>query len=85
MKATIKTLLDTGNKAIMKFTKKDLFGEEVNIEHLWALPQVKKILRRQQPNGSWVYPNKRRRSSRRTKRRSSRFKELREDWYSFWQ
>jgi prenyltransferase beta subunit len=58
MKDAIKTLLGTGNKAIITFTKKDLLGEEVNIEQLWALPRVEKILKKQQPNGSWIYPNK---------------------------
>ncbi|UCD27160.1 MAG: terpene cyclase/mutase family protein [Candidatus Bathyarchaeota archaeon] len=58
MKEAIKTLLDTGNSAIITFTKKDLLREEVNIEQLWALPRVKKILKKQQPNGSWIYPNK---------------------------
>ena len=47
MKETIKTLLETGNKAIMAFIKKNLFGEEVNKEQSWTLPQVKKILKRQ--------------------------------------
>ena len=58
MEEAIKTLLDTGNKAIITFTKKDLLGEEVDIEQLWTLPRVKKVLRQQQPNGSWIYPNK---------------------------
>lgn len=58
MKEAIKTLLDTGDEAITAFTKKDLLGEEVDISQLWTLPQVKRILKRQQPNGSWVYPNK---------------------------
>jgi len=58
MKEAIKTLLDTGNKAIIVFTKKDLLVEEVNIEQLWTLPRVKNILKKQHPNGSWIYPNK---------------------------
>jgi hypothetical protein len=58
MKEAIKTLLNTGNEAIITFTKKDLLGEEVNIEQLWTLPRVKKILKKQLPNGSWTYPNK---------------------------
>jgi hypothetical protein len=58
MKEAIKTLLDSGNKAIITFTKKDLRGEEVNIEQLWALLRVNNILKKQQPNGSWIYPNK---------------------------
>ena len=58
MKEAITALLETGNKAIITLTKKDLLGEEVNIEQLWTLPRVKKILKKQQPNGSWIYPNK---------------------------
>ncbi len=58
MKDAIKTLLGTGNEAIITFTKRDLLREEVNIEQLWTLPRVKKILEKQQPNGSWIYPNK---------------------------
>jgi hypothetical protein len=58
MKEAVKTLLDTGNKAIITFTKKDLLGEEANIEQLWTMQLVKKILKKQQPNGSWIYPNK---------------------------
>ncbi|MCW4030955.1 MAG: hypothetical protein NWE80_01175 [Candidatus Bathyarchaeota archaeon] len=58
MEEAIKTLLDMGNKAIIAFTKKDLLGVEADIEQLWTLPRVKKILRKQQPNGSWTYPNK---------------------------
>ena len=59
MKEAIKTLLDTDNEAIITFTKRDLLGEEVNIKELWTLPRVEKVLKKQQPNGSWIYPNKR--------------------------
>jgi hypothetical protein len=58
MKEAIKTLLDSGNQSIITFTKRDLLGEEVNIEQLRVLPRVKQLLRRQRPNGSWIYPNK---------------------------
>ena len=58
MEEAIKTLLNTGNEALILFTKRNLLGEEVNIEELWTLPQVKKILKNQQSNGSWIYPNK---------------------------
>ncbi len=58
MKEAIKTLLDTGNEALIAFTKRSLLGEAVDIKELWTLPQVKKILEKQQPNGSWRYPNK---------------------------
>jgi hypothetical protein len=58
MEEAIKTLLGTGNEALMASTKRNLLGEMVDIEELWALPQVKKILKNQQSNGSWLYPNK---------------------------
>lgn len=58
MDKAIRTLLDTGNEALTAFTRRDLLGEEVNIEELWPLPGAEKILKRQQPDGSWIYPNK---------------------------
>jgi hypothetical protein len=58
MEEAIQTLLDSGNEAIKAFTKTHLLREEVNIEQLWILPLVKKILNKQQLNGSWTYPNK---------------------------
>ena len=58
MEEAIKTLLGTGNEALIAFTKRNLLGEKVDIEELWTLPQVKKILKNQQSNGSWIYPNK---------------------------
>ena len=57
MKEAITTLINSGNTAISIFTKRDLLGEEVNIEQLWSLPLVKKVLKKQKPNGSWIYPN----------------------------
>ena len=58
MKEVIKTLLGTGNNAIVAFTKRDLLQEEVDIETLWILPRVQELLQKQQANGSWIYPNK---------------------------
>ena len=57
MNETINTLLDTGNEALITFTKQKLLGEEVDVEALWTLPQVEKILKKQGSNGSWIYPN----------------------------
>lgn len=57
MEEAIKTLLDTGNEALIAFTKRNLLGEEVDIEELWILPRVQRILKNQQSNGSWLYPN----------------------------
>jgi hypothetical protein len=58
MDETIKTLLATGNEALMLFTKRNLIGEEVDFKVLWSLPQVTGILKKQQSNGSWIYPSK---------------------------
>jgi len=58
MEKAIKTLLNTGNEALLAFTKRKLLEKEVDIEELWTLPRVKKILKKQQSDGSWIYPNK---------------------------
>jgi hypothetical protein len=58
MEEAINTLLRTGNEALVAFVKRDLLGEEIEVEELWTLPNVEKILNHQQPNGSWIYPNK---------------------------
>ncbi len=44
MEEAIKTLLNTGNEALMAFTKRYLLGEESDIEELWTLPRVQNIL-----------------------------------------
>jgi len=50
-------LLSSKNQAIVFFTKHDLQNEKVNkVETLWELPVAKKIVRNQQPDGSWKYP-----------------------------
>jgi len=58
MEEVIKTLMKTGNEALIAFTKMKLLGLEVDIEDLWSLPIVKRILEKQQSDGSWLYPNK---------------------------
>ena len=58
MEQAIETLLNTGNKPLIAFTKKDLLGKEVDVEQLWTLQAVQKKLEKQKANGSWVYPNK---------------------------
>ena len=51
------TLQATDNEALRYFVRRDLRGEEVgSVEGLWELPQVVKILRKQQEDGSWKYP-----------------------------
>jgi hypothetical protein len=53
----IPCLISSKNKAIEYFTRRDLLDEKVEpIETLWELPEVKKILNKQQEDGSWKYP-----------------------------
>lgn len=55
----VKTLLDSGDEAIIYFTKRDLLEEEVNsINYLWDLPEARKILKKQLDNGSWPFKGK---------------------------
>jgi hypothetical protein len=50
----IQPLLESNNPAIIYFTKRDLLGKNVDpIETIWGLPHVRKILKKQQPDGSW--------------------------------
>jgi hypothetical protein len=58
MEQAIKALFDSGNEALIAFTKQNLLGEKVNLNKLWKLPRVERILKEQQSNGSWLYPNK---------------------------
>ena len=58
-------LLHSSNEAIRFFAKRDLLGEDAApIEALWELPPVKKILRKQQEDGSWRYPKKEKANAR---------------------
>lgn len=55
----VEKLISSENEAIKYFTCKDLLDEKVKpINTLWKLPEVEKILRRQQDDGSWKYPGK---------------------------
>jgi hypothetical protein len=50
-------LLSLENKAIIYFTNRDLLDKKVeSVEILWELPEVEKILKKQQSDGSWEYP-----------------------------
>jgi len=50
-------LISSSNKAIEYFARRDLLDEKVEpIETLWELPEVKRILHKQQVDGSWKYP-----------------------------
>ncbi len=52
----ITQLLASNHEAILFFTKKDLLEEDVQpIDFIWQLPNVSKLLQKQQEDGSWKY------------------------------
>ncbi len=52
-------LISSRNEALLYFVRRDLLEEKVEpIETLWQLPQVIRIVSKQQKNGSWKYPGK---------------------------
>ena len=50
-------LLECGNAAILTFVRRDLLDKAVSVEDLWHLAEPQKILEKQKPNGSWIYPS----------------------------
>lgn len=52
----IPALLESNNKAILSFVERDLLAQEVSVNDLWQLSEPQRILRRQNPDGSWLYP-----------------------------
>jgi hypothetical protein len=53
----IPLLLASGDEALVYFTLRDLLGEDAGpVKHLWQLPGALKILKKQQPDGSWPRP-----------------------------
>lgn len=56
----VQEMLQSENDAVPYFAKRDLLEEMVEpITHVWQIPEAQKILRRQRPDGSWMYPGKR--------------------------
>lgn len=52
------TLLSVENSAILYFVNRDLLEKEGEpVENLWAVPDVEKIFKKQQEDGSWKYPS----------------------------
>jgi len=50
----LSSLLSSGDAALVYFTRRDLLGEDPGpIDRLWELPAAQKILKKQQPDGSW--------------------------------
>jgi len=55
----ISPLLSSNNEAIEYYVRRDLLDERVKpISHIWQLPEVQKVLRKQQADGSWKYPGR---------------------------
>jgi len=51
------SLVNSGEKAVSYFTRRDLLEEHVEpINALWQLPEASKIIGKQNSNGSWKYP-----------------------------
>jgi hypothetical protein len=49
-------LVESGDNAISLFSRRDLLDKTISADDLWQLSIPRGILRRQKPNGSWVYP-----------------------------
>ena len=56
----VPVLASCGNAAIAFFARRDLLDVEAgSVSALWQLPEARKIVARQQPDGSWRYPGAR--------------------------
>ena len=50
-------LLASGNVALQYFARRDLLGERVGSLHrVWLMPEARRILKKQSPDGSWSRP-----------------------------
>jgi hypothetical protein len=55
----IKPLMESENDAVLYYTKRDLLGLDVdNIQKIWSLKEVQKIIKKQKPGGFWDPPKK---------------------------
>lgn len=52
----INPLLECNNEAILTFVQRELLDKTGSVEGLWQLAEPQRILRKQKPNGSWIYP-----------------------------
>lgn len=56
----VPVLLASGDKALVYFAQRDLISERVGpVDILWRLPEASKLLHKQQADGSWRYPSRR--------------------------
>jgi hypothetical protein len=49
----VNPLLESGNQSIVFFAGRDLLGKDEPVDIVWDLPEVRRILGKQQANGSW--------------------------------
>jgi hypothetical protein len=55
----IPALFAGSDEALGYFVRRDLLGEEVgSVSQLWQMPGARKILKKQQADGSWIFPGK---------------------------
>ena len=55
----VKPLLSSNLPAIKYYTQRDLFDQETeSVRSIWSNKETRSLLRRQQDDGSWVYPGK---------------------------
>lgn len=47
-------LLGSGNETVEFYTRRDLLGESGDITRLWEQPEVKRIIKKQQPDGAFA-------------------------------
>jgi hypothetical protein len=60
----VSTLLTDGDPALAYFVRRDLLERTAEpVESLWELPLAQRLLRKQQPDGSWRYPGQTRSAS----------------------
>ncbi len=52
----IPPLLESNNTAILSFVQRDILEKDVLVNDLWQLSEPQRIVKRQKPNGSWMYP-----------------------------
>ena len=59
LEKVVDALLQSNDRAISFFTRKDLLGESVGpVSQAWELPEPQKILKKQRSDGSWKGPVK---------------------------
>ncbi|MBN2368999.1 MAG: hypothetical protein JXO72_00760 [Vicinamibacteria bacterium] len=56
----VSSLTSSGNKAVVYFVKRDLLGRKASpLREIWDLPEVRKLLARQQHDGRWRWTGSR--------------------------